>query len=114
MSEDGIERDGLKPGDGVVVTGGGGGFGRAFSKRFGRMGARVAVWDIDAGRGGETVAQVKAAGGEARFYKVDLANAADIEACVAATLADQGAPYCLVNNASVFPRGEVVELSLAA
>ena len=36
------------------------------------------------------------------------------EVGVAATLADQGAPYCLVNNASVFPRGEVVELSLAA
>ncbi len=114
MSEDGIVRDGLKPGDGVIVTGGGGGFGRAFSKRFGRMGARVAVWDINEEQGRETVRQVAAAGGKASFFKVDLADAANIQTCAALTLEAQGAPYCLVNNASVFPRGEVIELSLAA
>src|SRR3954453_3877462 len=34
MDGDGIARDGIRSGDGVVVTGGGGGFGRAFAKRF--------------------------------------------------------------------------------
>ncbi len=35
---------------GVVVTGGGGGIGAAFARRFARLGARVVVNDVDAGR----------------------------------------------------------------
>ncbi len=111
MSEDGIERDGLKPGDVVVVTGGGGGFGRAFAKRFARAGARIAVWELNPESGAETERQVKALGGEARFFRVDLSKASDIEAAARETLAVFGAPYCLVNNASVYPRGEVLDLS---
>ena len=53
--DDGIARDGIKPGDVVVVTGGGGGFGRAFCKRFARGGAKVAVWEINREAGEETV-----------------------------------------------------------
>ena len=63
MNGDGIERDGIKPGDAVVVTGGGGGFGRAFAGRFARDGAKVAVWDVDAAAGEETVRLIAAAGG---------------------------------------------------
>ncbi len=114
MSEDGIARDGLRAGDVAIITGGGGGFGRAFSKRLARMGARVVVWDINEQLGEETARQTRAAGGDARFFKVDLANSADIEACAGATLEAYGAPYCVINNASVFPRGEVVDLPLAA
>jgi len=114
MSEDGIGRDGLKPGDLAVITGGGGGFGRAFSKRLARMGARIAVWDIDVGNGEETVRQVVEAGGQARFFKVDLASSSDIESCARATVEALGSPYCIINNASIFPRGAVVDLPLAA
>jgi 2-hydroxycyclohexanecarboxyl-CoA dehydrogenase len=114
MSDDGIHRDGLKAGDVVVVTGGAGGFGRAFCKRFARMGARLSIWDLDAKGGEEILAEVRALGAEAMFLQVDLANAAAIERAAKATLDAYGAPYCIVNNASVFPRGEVLELSLQA
>jgi NAD(P)-dependent dehydrogenase (short-subunit alcohol dehydrogenase family) len=110
---DGIQRDGLKAGDVAIVTGGGGGFGRAFSLRLAKMGARIAVWDVDGALGGETVRQVKEAGGEAQFFKVDLADPASIAACADETMAAMGVPYCIINNASVFPRGEVIELTLA-
>jgi NAD(P)-dependent dehydrogenase (short-subunit alcohol dehydrogenase family) len=83
MEEDGIARDGIKPGDVVVVTGGGGGFGRAFSRRFARAGARVAVWDLDAEAGEEIVREIAAGGGEACFIKADLARTEDIAAAVA-------------------------------
>ena len=72
---DGIARDGIKPGDAVVVTGGGGGFGRAFCRRFARDGARVAVWDVDAALGEETARAIAAAGGTARFIKAEIGRA---------------------------------------
>ena len=112
MSDDGIERDGLKSGDVVVITGGGGGFGRAFARRFAKAGARIAVWDIDSSAGEETARQAREAGGDARFFRVDVSKAEEIAAAGAATLAAFGAPYCVINNASVFPRGEILELSL--
>lgn len=113
MSEDGVQRDGLKPGDGVVITGGGGGFGRAFTRRFARLGARIAVWDIDAASGEAAAAEARGLGAQAHFVQVNLADAADIDRAAKETLAATGTPYCIVNNASVFPRGEVLDLSLA-
>ena len=92
ICEDGIERDGLRPGDVMVVTGGGGGFGRAFAKRFARAGAKIAVWDFNAESGGETVRQVQALGGVAKFFRVDLSEAAQIETAARDTLAAFGAP----------------------
>jgi len=113
MAMDGIERDGLKAGDVVVVTGGGGGFGRAFSLRLASMGARIAVWDIHEKDGAETTRLVKERGGDACFFHVDLSDAASIAACAQETVAALGVPYAIINNASVFPRAEVIHMSLA-
>ena len=112
MSEDGIERDGFKPGDVVVVTGGGGGFGRAFAQRFAKGGARVAVWEVRPETGEETIALVRKAGGDAKFFQVDLSKPAEIERAVQATLTAFGNPYCLINNASVYPRASALEMDL--
>jgi NAD(P)-dependent dehydrogenase (short-subunit alcohol dehydrogenase family) len=107
---DGIAREGIKPGDTVVVTGGGGGFGRAFCRRFAAGGAKVAVWDVDPKLGEEAAQEARAAGGEARFFKADLAEAAEIDAAAKATLAAYGTPYCVINNASIFPRASVLDM----
>jgi 2-hydroxycyclohexanecarboxyl-CoA dehydrogenase len=111
MSDDGIARDGIKAGDVVVVTGGGGGFGRAFSRRFARAGAKVAVWDLDAKAGEEIVREIGAQGGEASFIKGDLARMEDIDAAVAQTLKLYGVPYCIINNASIYPRASVIDMA---
>jgi NAD(P)-dependent dehydrogenase (short-subunit alcohol dehydrogenase family) len=110
MGQDGIARDGMQRGDVVVVTGGGGGFGRALSRRFASSDAKVAVWEINVTSGEETVRQVKAENGDAHFIKVDLASPAEIDAAVAQTLERYGVPYCVINNASIFPRGSVIDL----
>jgi NAD(P)-dependent dehydrogenase (short-subunit alcohol dehydrogenase family) len=111
MNGDGIGRDGLKPGDVVVVTGGGGGFGRAFCRRFARAGAKVAVWDFDANAGEEIVREIGAERGEACFIKADLARIDDIDAAVAQTLDVCGVPYCVINNASIYPRASVIDMT---
>jgi NAD(P)-dependent dehydrogenase (short-subunit alcohol dehydrogenase family) len=111
MDSDGITRDGMRAGDVVVVTGGGGGFGRAFSRRFARDGARVAVWDHDVKLGEETVRLVKDAGGEAHFFRADFSRSAEIDGAVAQTLDAYGTPYCVINNASIFPRASVLDMA---
>jgi NAD(P)-dependent dehydrogenase (short-subunit alcohol dehydrogenase family) len=111
MQGDGIARDGIKTCDVVVVTGGGGGFGRAFSRRFARAGSKVAVWDIDAKSGEEIVGEIAAAGGEACFIKADLARMDDIHAAVGQTLSVCGVPYCIINNASIYPRASVIDMT---
>ncbi len=113
MSEDGIVRDGFRAGDFIVVTGAGGGFGRAFCKRFGKMGAKIAAWDISEESGAQTVRLVREAGGEATFFHVDLGDAGSIEAAVAASRAAYGAPYAIVNNASIYPRASLIDMPVA-
>jgi NAD(P)-dependent dehydrogenase (short-subunit alcohol dehydrogenase family) len=111
MDGDGIVREGIKPGDLVVVTGGGGGFGRAFCRRFARDGAKVAIWEIDRKRGEETLALVRQDGGTAQFFPIDLAHPDEIAATAKATLGAFGTPYCVVNNASIYPRASVLDMA---
>jgi NAD(P)-dependent dehydrogenase (short-subunit alcohol dehydrogenase family) len=95
-----------------VITGGGGGFGRAFALRFAREGARVAIWEVNQESGAETVRGVAAQGGEARLFQVDLAEPAAIAAAARDTLAAFGTPFCVINNASIYPRASVLEMPL--
>jgi 2-hydroxycyclohexanecarboxyl-CoA dehydrogenase len=112
MSGDGIVRDGIRPGETVVVTGGGGGFGRAFCRRLAQGGAKVAVWELNPESGQETVRQVAEEGGQARLFAVDLSQPAQIDAAIKATVEAYGAPYCVINNASIYPRYPTLEMPL--
>ena len=73
MESDGIARDGIRRGDVVVVTGGGGVWPgllpalRARRRQGGDLGSRC-----QARRG--NLGKVKAEGGEAQFFKVDLSQ----------------------------------------
>ena len=85
----------------VFITGAASGIGRATAHVFARQGARVALADINA-EGVEAVATaVRAEGGEARAYALDLTDAAAIATVVAQVASDFGALDCIVNNAGV-------------
>ncbi len=83
----------------VIVTGGGGGIGRAVSLRFAEEGSLVAVLDRDEATAQATVDLITEAGGKARAYAADITNYAAITETVAAIESDLGVPTVLVNNA---------------
>lgn len=88
-------------GKAVLVTGGAGGIGRAAALAFAQAGARVAVSDVNAAGGEETVGLITQAGGEAIFVKADVSREAEVEALVAKTVAAFGRLDCAFNNAGI-------------
>ena len=85
----------------ALVTGGGGGIGRAASIAFARAGARVMVVDRDANAAQDSAAAANACGTEARSVTADVARAADVRNYVQATLDAWGRIDCFFNNAGI-------------
>jgi len=85
----------------VLVTGGGGGIGRASALAFAKAGARVAVVDRDVAAGTETTRLIEATGAKALFIQTDVTQAAQVEAMVAQVVAHFGRLDCAFNNAGI-------------
>ena len=85
----------------ALVTGGSSGIGRATALAFAAHGASVVVASRRADESQETVRQIVAAGGRAIFVRTDVAQAAQVEALVARTVAEYGALDFAFNNAGI-------------
>ena len=94
----------------AIVTGAGGGLGRAHALALAARGARVVVNDLGAARDGSggsssaaqaVVAEIEAAGGEAMANGASVTDAAAVRAMVDETIARWGRVDILVNNAGV-------------
>ena len=111
IAEDGaaIIRDHLKPGDLAVVTGCARGFGRAISRRLGRDGAKLAVWDLLDDEGEETAAQCREAGAEVEFFHCDMSDPDHIASAAAAVVERFGPAYAVVNNAGINLRTPAID-----
>ena len=92
---------GMVEGKIAIVTGAGGGIGRATSLLLAREGAKVVVSDHDDKLGEETLAAVKAAGGDATYIHCDVTKAAEISALIAGAEQAFGGLSILVNNAGM-------------
>ena len=95
----------------AIVTGSGGGIGRAIARRFAAEGAHVWVTDINGETAEETVRDIKAEGGAATAMLVDVSKGQDLTALVRSVDAAHGRADVLVNNAGILVRGEVRQLS---
>ena len=92
---------GMLAGKSALITGGGGGIGRATALAFAREGARVAVADANVDSAQQTVALVNAAGGQAMSLGGDVTDSAAVQAMIAAVVAAYGRIDCAFNNAGI-------------
>ena len=74
----------------ALVTGAASGMGRATAHLFADEGAHVAVTDLDAAKVQTVVDEIKAVGGSAEGWTLDVANGADRERVAAAIVARWG------------------------
>jgi 3-oxoacyl-[acyl-carrier protein] reductase len=92
----------------AVVTGGARGIGLAVARRLAGAGARVEIWDRDAGAAGESAAAMRAEGSHAHAVNVDVTLPESIAAGLRETLGRNPTLDILVNNAGI--AGEVGRL----
>jgi len=90
----------------ALITGAGGGQGRAAALMFAKEGAQVVVSDVKIDGGNETVQMVRAAGGQAEFIASDVSKAVQVEAAVQCAVKTYGALHIMYNNAAVLHRGD--------
>jgi NAD(P)-dependent dehydrogenase (short-subunit alcohol dehydrogenase family) len=92
---------GILQGKTLIVTGAGGGIGRAASMVLAAAGANVVVSDIVESTGQATVDAVQRGGGTALFVKADLASEADVRALVERAVSAYGRLDGAFNNAGL-------------
>ena len=97
----------------AIVTGGNGGIGLGMAQGLSAAGATVVIAARNADKSAAAVASILASGGKASAITVDVADEADCQAMVAATLKTHGRLDILVNNAGINIRKRPEDYTLA-
>jgi NAD(P)-dependent dehydrogenase (short-subunit alcohol dehydrogenase family) len=94
----------------ALITGGTSGIGRAAANKLSLLGIHVLVVGRSVERGERTVAEIRAAGGQADFISSDLRDASSArEVAKKAIELGNGHVDILINNAGIFPFGPTNE-----
>jgi NAD(P)-dependent dehydrogenase (short-subunit alcohol dehydrogenase family) len=95
----------------AIVTGGGGGIGRAIAQGFAREGAKIAISGRDRQKLENAAKQIAASGAECLALTADLSDPAEVNKLVAATFDRFKALHILVNNAGILLPGTAESLT---
>lgn len=95
----------------VIITGAGGGLGRAYALAFAAEGASVVVNDIRLEAAEAVAAEAVAAGGRAIANQGDITTMAGAQSIVDAAVAAYGEVHVLVNNAGILRDRMFISLS---
>ena len=85
----------------AVVTGAGSGIGRGIALGYAREGAHVVVLDINGETAGKTAADIRAEGGKAQHFTLDVTDRAACRTMAAKIAGEVGQVSILVNNAGI-------------
>ena len=103
----------LLTGKTALITGTASGIGAATAELFARQGAKVFAVDINERDGEAVAARIRAASGEACFYKADVGRMDQVEAIVKSALERYGRLDVVVSNAAKYATGTPTEISEA-
>ena len=95
----------------VIITGAGGGLGRAYALAFGQAGANVVVNDIRIEAAEQVASEVIAAGGQALANQGDITSMSGAQSIVDAAVNAFGEIHVLVNNAGILRDRMFISLS---
>ena len=96
----------------AIITGGGGGLGKAQAVLLAKEGAKVVVTDLDEAQGKSVAEEIKENGGEAIFIRHDVSSEAQWKSVIKVTLEKFGKLDILVNNAGVIIFKNIHDTSL--
>lgn len=91
-----------------IITGGAQGIGKAIAEQFVEMGGRAVITDINPTAGEEVCCRL----GNAVFYAVDLADAAQVVRVFEQIIADEKRVDVLINNAGIVNTDDFQDLAL--
>src|SRR3954471_7195772 len=105
----------------AIVTGAGGGLGRAYALELARRGAKVVVNDLGGARDGtghldlaaRVVAEIEAEGGTAMANGASVTDLAEVEAMVAKAKEAWGGVHILINNAGILRDKSFAKMEMA-
>ncbi len=90
-------------GKSIVITGGGGGFGKLVAEKAAALGAAVTLGDIDGAAAEAVAAAIVASGGKAQGLQADVTDLAQCRALVGKAVETFGKVDVMVNNAGIMP-----------
>ncbi len=96
----------------VLITGASSGIGEGCARLLAEKGARVVLGARRVERLEQLVEDIRAAGGQAIARRLDVTDAADVQAFVDAAMAEYGRVDVLLNNAGVMPLSMIEALKL--